>query len=1157
MKPIDCTSDYFNSHPWLLILLLLIFCSTKLRAESVTPDIRSKQAIFEITKSALYAKIELINANPNLDEAIKSKALTLYQAVLINIGNAENFRQRTSDFKQALRPALGTSNNLPKEISPSLFKTPQQKSGDLNRIPTEELGQQLIDEKEKISVLDEQTQNLENELVLQQARPQHIREEMLTAKQDLESLQTKMAVPFADIKASALEVEANQTNLKSQVDSRMAELDMLEVEIDSIPARTNLLSTALHDLGSQKSTFLPMVSTLENLISERHQLGTKAMLDANNQVKKELSGKYPLIQTLTRENIHYSQDLQAVTNKIDEYTEQKTKVEIKASEIDNDLKSAVKKISLSGLSPALGNILREQRRSLATQDQFSLQAETIQNETASTSLEQFKVDDKLKQLAYIDSTLQDLMKNQVDQNLPLEQRMAIQAELGLLLNAQKELLIKLASEYATYLRVLGDSDFTRQQLVSQTAKFANYLDENLLWVKSADPVDVSIIKGVFQSLQWLISPANGMTLINDEFKVGLQNPILLFIGLVGFVLLLLAKKWAKQQLIVLSIKNQKLYSDSFIDTLQALAYTFIIVLPIPLFSYYLGWVLSNDIHVVAFTRAIGKGLQSASLPLLFLQFFYRIFADEGIARKHFKWQKNTLCLLHKQIAWLRFVAPLTAFIIASTAASKVPLYSDTLGRLAFIVSMAAIAFFLGRLLNPNNGLLQRNINNVPEGWIARLRNVWYLAVICIPLVIIGFAGVGYYLSALELEDKLIISLRLIFLMTILHALVIRWLTLVNRQLALSNAKEKRKNKEISDKNPTGSEDPLLLIDEKIIDIPKINAQTIRLLNVFIGFALVIGFLMIWKNILPAFSFLERIVLWQHLVSSDNQESYQPVTLTNLMLAGVYLFITVVSAQNFSGVMELFVFSRFTIEPGGRYAINQLAKYILLAIGFISIANELGGSWSQVQWLVAALSVGLGFGLQEIFANMVSGIILLFERPIRVGDTVTIDGITGKVIRIQMRATTLIDMDQKDLIVPNKTFITSRLVNWTLSDPITRVEVPIAIAYGSNVTLSRKVMTDTVRSMPIVLATPEPTILFIGFGENSMNFSIGIFVCEISKRLPAINELHIRLEQAFRENEIEIPFPQMDIHIRSVVQPSGAASLSPEILQPKVHDEKEV
>jgi len=208
----------------------------------------------------------------------------------------------------------------------------------------------------------------------------------------------------------------------------------------------------------------------------------------------------------------------------------------------------------------------------------------------------------------------------------------------------------------------------------------------------------------------------------------------------------------------------------------------------------------------------------------------------------------------------------------------------------------------------------------------------------------------------------------------------------------------------------------------------------------------------------------------------------------------------------------------------------------------------------VQWLVAALSVGLGFGLQEIFANMVSGIILLFERPMRVGDTVTIDGITGKVIRIQMRATTLIDMDQKDLIVPNKTFITSQLVNWTLSDPVTRVVIPVGIAYGSDVALAHKIMIDTVRSMPQVLAEPEPSALLIGFGENSLMFSIGIFVSELSNRMLAIHELHIRLEKAFRENNIEIPFPQRDIHIRSVAQQFDAASLYPEKVRTNVHTE---
>ena len=203
-----------------------------------------------------------------------------------------------------------------------------------------------------------------------------------------------------------------------------------------------------------------------------------------------------------------------------------------------------------------------------------------------------------------------------------------------------------------------------------------------------------------------------------------------------------------------------------------------------------------------------------------------------------------------------------------------------------------------------------------------------------------------------------------------------------------------------------------------------------------------------------------------------------------------------------------------------------------SIAFITIANELGGSWSQVQWLVAALSVGLGFGLQEIFANLVSGIILLFERPIRVGDTVTISDVTGKVSRIQMRATTLIDMDQKEHVVPNKTFITSQLVNWSLSDAITRIVIPVGVAYGSDVELAQKVIMDTVKATPFVMSEPPPSVLLMGFGDNALNFSIRIFVSEVANRLPVTHDIHVRLEKALRENNITIPFPQRDIYLHT-------------------------
>jgi potassium efflux system protein len=1114
-----------------LFLLIITLSPAAVSAKDTVSDAAQKNSTFELNKDTLKTKIEAINTRKGIDEETKSKLLSVYQSAEDDLANIEKFKLQVADYKQAIKQAPQQIKKLQKDIELALLKVAKQKAEDFNQIPIEELEQRLILEKGKISNLDEQINKLESELALQNSRPQLIREETVYAQQDLESAQKKLELPI-DKADAKLDIEARQLRLKTLIASRIVELKMLDVEAISNPVRVELLKAQLQLLDSQKMALTPVVTTIESLIFDLRQQEAKQMQDALSQAEKMVAGKHILIQKSTRENSQYSRDLQDITTKIERYAEQKIQVEAQAADIETDFKSAEKKISLAGLSPALGKILREERRGLSIQDEFKQQSQNIQEETALTSLAQFKVEDQLKQLIDVDTCLKDMMKS-VDQTLPIEQRMMIQAELRVLLNNQKELLNKLSVAYTTYLRTLGDFDFARQQMSTQAGKFATYLDERLLWVPSSEPINLSYIKELYYSTKWLLSPFNWIAVIGDMLRLALHHVFLIVIAILGLISLHLGKNWAKRQLKTIPRKT-----DDFYFTLRVLAYNLVQILPMPLLLNYFGWFLSDNSQVADFTKAIGEGLKGIALPLFFLYLLYDLFAVDGIARKHFQWHKTSVSLLRQQIAWIRFIIVPTVFIISATSASKFSAHSDSLGRLALVIFMIAMAVFMGRVLKPSTGLLQAYIQKNSEGWIAKLRYGWYFTAICIPLVIISFAIAGYYLSALELQQKLIITLRLIFLIIIIHALVFRWLTLVNRQLASTNALQKRKTAELTEKHLPGSEDPMLPLDEHQIDIPKINAQTLKLLNVFIGFTLVIGFSIIWKNILPAFSFLDRIVLWQHLVNIDNQDSYQPTTLTNLFLASLYVFIAVVSVRNFSGVMELLVFRRWSIEAGGRYAVNQLAKYVLFSIGFISVANELGGSWSQVQWLVAALSVGLGFGLQEIFANLVSGIILLFERPIRVGDTVTIGTVTGKVSRIQMRATTLIDMDQKDLIVPNKTFITSQLINWTLSDPITRVVIPVAIAYGSDVELAHKVMLDTVYSTPLVLSDPEPSVLLIGFGESSLDFSIRVYVSELLNRLPVTHDLHVRLEKALREHKIEIPFPQRDIHVRSTVPPGS-------------------
>ena len=189
----------------------------------------------------------------------------------------------------------------------------------------------------------------------------------------------------------------------------------------------------------------------------------------------------------------------------------------------------------------------------------------------------------------------------------------------------------------------------------------------------------------------------------------------------------------------------------------------------------------------------------------------------------------------------------------------------------------------------------------------------------------------------------------------------------------------------------------------------------------------------------------------------------------------------------------------------------------------------GFSATPLQWMAAALTVGLGFGLQEIFANFVSGLILLVERPFRVGDTVTINNLTGVVTRIRTRATTLQDYDHKEIVIPNKTFITGQVVNWTLSDTVTRLVVAVGAAYGSPVETVRELLLRAAREHPEVLAEPPPRSWFMALGDNALQFELRVFVGNPGDRLKVQNDINARIVALFDEAGIVIPFPQMDVH----------------------------
>jgi potassium efflux system protein len=333
-------------------------------------------------------------------------------------------------------------------------------------------------------------------------------------------------------------------------------------------------------------------------------------------------------------------------------------------------------------------------------------------------------------------------------------------------------------------------------------------------------------------------------------------------------------------------------------------------------------------------------------------------------------------------------------------------------------------------------------------------------------------------------------------------------------------------------NGAGKDGPLET-DEPQIDVLDLSERSRRLINTGVLLYGLFGLWLIWSDVFPALALLDEVTLWHQKVKVDGQEQVLPVTLVNVGLALVYLAITVILAKQLPAVLEIVLLQYTGMSAGSRYTVTTLTNYAIVSTGAVLVFKSVGADWSQLQWLVAALGVGLGFGLQEIVANFVSGIIILFERPIRIGDVVTVGDTDGVVSRIRSRATTIRNWDGKELLVPNKEFITGRLLNWSLSDQATRVMLSVGIAYGSNVRQAMSLLEEAAQENENVLDDPPPSVVFESFGDNSLVMLLRCFVDTAELRYPTISELNEAINEKFNAAGINIAFPQRDLHLDTI------------------------
>ncbi len=623
--------------------------------------------------------------------------------------------------------------------------------------------------------------------------------------------------------------------------------------------------------------------------------------------------------------------------------------------------------------------------------------------------------------------------------------------------------------------------------------------------------------------------------------------IVLMAGAAGLVI---SQRRFRQRVRRLGEEMANSYATNIVPTLRATVLSVLIALPLPAILALVGWRLSAGWDEPPFCKTLAMALEVTAMVYFATELMRQIVRHRGLAELHFGWAQATLTPVRRHLRWLLVIFVPMTFIVAIIHFQESEFHNSSLGRSTFMFGMGLVSLFAYRVMPKRLETGAAAARSLGGPWAGSLYVLIRMTALYLPLTLAGLAALGYYYTSLQLMCRVQFTLWLLMSLTLVRCLLERWLLVARCRLAIDKARRRRAAAmgddhdgptEIHGPTHTGS-------GGSEADLSAIDVQTRRLFRGAFLVAIVVGGWAIWVDVLPALKYLDQWQLWSYneattapMGSVEGSPTPAPTTVTitrwvslgDLLSCGVIVLMTIIAGRNLPGLIEIAWLQRLPLDAGGRYAITSVARYVITVAGVLTAFRTLGIGWSSVQWLAAAITFGLGFGLQEIFANFISGLIILFERPMRVGDIVTVGGVSGTVSRIRARATTITDWDRKELIVPNKEFITGQLVNWTLSDSVLRLVIKVGVSYSSDPAVVTRLLREIANENPMIMAEPAPVALLESFGDNALLFELRVFVASPDKMVPTRHALHLTIEERMRHAGIELAFPQCDIHVRDV------------------------
>jgi potassium efflux system protein len=874
------------------------------------------------------------------------------------------------------------------------------------------------------------------------------------------------------------------------------------------------------------------VRWLENKVLELYTSQTSDLVTQLADARDKLdAAKAPrVLREAAADNLALGQDLIATIKRIAGLRDLANTYSSERSDTEQSAKNTKARLALGDVSEDIGALLLAERHKLQPVSTLNRELADVRNELAQAKLGVIDLREESDRLENMDGAVAATLSRA---GQPPAISGPVYEGLQQLLTARADLYTRLIASKSRETSIAEDTERQLSGLIATTRELNSLLDANMLAIPSQAPIDFGWFGDLWRSLRALVRAheTGPMTGVAGSLRSGGALAIAALAILFAAVF---ARLRVPAELARLAEPLRRIRTDRYRYTTWALVLTLLAAAPIALFWTILARLFLHATHVELLEGSLSLATGSIALPWFVLAFLHWLNREDGLAHAHFRWLRARRTALRRAVPWLALAVIVPTFVHVWLREISNFETDGTIGRALFILGAAVMAGVSWKVLGPGRVWTHRSgkIDDEPIRPRQFSRIVLTVAFIALALL----AAFGYFYTAVEFSEHLLMSLLAILAISVVHGLAVRWLILGERRLALKRAEDRQ----LAETQPTaaveGDERPEVEPEE--VDIADLGAQTRRVLRLFTTLLLGAVLLWIWSDIAPALSFLGNIPL----PGSPKDAAGKPVyNLVSALVSALVFAMTFIATRNLPGLLELGVLRRINIDAPTRYAITSIVRYLIVLVGVLSGLNLLGLQWSNLQWLAAGLTVGLGFGLQEIFANFISGLIVLFERPVRIGDTVTIGSVEGTVSRIRTRATTIVDWDNKEVIVPNKTFITERLVNWTLSDTTTRIVIKVGVAYRNDPRLAQKVLIDVAHSHELVLKDPAPLAWMVGFGDSTQDFELRFFVAELGQRNRVRTELQMRIYEAFRANDLELAYPTRDVWFRNPLETNAVAS----------------